>query len=272
MRRLRRFLAICFVFAALGAGAAVAQNDPWILVAHDAHGTGIYYQHAGAGHAAIRIADHGPATYQYFYDCAGHMRINRDTSWRAVDGEVATKVQQAACGAMTSDWVLAGRANNGANVYYQLLRGGRAAIRFGDRGDATDENLFDCAGHFKLNSEPSWRYVVGDVSQAVQRGVCETSAAPASSEYGPVVWVRTPRGEDLSAVYPPAAMSANIEGRAVLDCSLTAAGEVTACRVVSETPAGMGFGVAAVTLAQTTMRAAPTNVRRVHIPVTFRLG
>lgn len=86
-----------------------------------------------------------------------------------------------------------------------------------------------------------------------------TSPAPqAAVPAGPkpsIVWARRPSSSAISAVYPPEANRRGIEGRAVLSCSVLASGELL-CNVSSETPAGQGFGRAAIEAARR-FRAAP---------------
>ncbi len=89
----------------------------------------------------------------------------------------------------------------------------------------------------------------------------ETSSAPAPQAAAPagpkpsIVWARRPSASAISAVYPPEANRRGIEGRAVLSCSVLASGELL-CNVSSETPAGQGFGRAAIEAARR-FRAAP---------------
>lgn len=64
-------------------------------------------------------------------------------------------------------------------------------------------------------------------------------------------WVRQPTMTELVAVWPKAAMALNIGGSAILRCEVTTQGALEGCVVESETPAGMGFGAAALVLAPT---------------------
>jgi protein TonB len=56
-------------------------------------------------------------------------------------------------------------------------------------------------------------------------------------------WIRRPN--DLSRYYPQRALRFGVEGDAVLDCLVTTQGALR-CMVASETPAGWGFGAAAL--------------------------
>lgn len=64
-------------------------------------------------------------------------------------------------------------------------------------------------------------------------------------------WLRLPAAEDMLKAYPAEALRNGKAGRAVVACRLTAAGAASACAVVEESPAGMGFGEAALRLAPT---------------------
>jgi len=90
-------------------------------------------------------------------------------------------------------------------------------------------------------------------------------------------WIRIPTPAQMERAYPSAAAADEIEGRAVLSCSVTATGEVTNCSVVSETPERAGFGNAARSLSRY-FRLSPRTVdgqaiegARVTIPLTFSL-
>jgi hypothetical protein len=59
-----------------------------------------------------------------------------------------------------------------------------------------------------------------------------------------------PKPDDTFLVfYPPAARAAGVEGQATVKCSRTAHLAMTGCTLVSETPAGQGFGAAALAMA-----------------------
>lgn len=60
-------------------------------------------------------------------------------------------------------------------------------------------------------------------------------------------WVHAPSGDEMAAVYP--AQAEWKSGRAVLACRLSQTGRPTDCTVAEETPAGLGFGQAALKLA-----------------------
>jgi protein TonB len=89
-------------------------------------------------------------------------------------------------------------------------------------------------------------------------------------------WAARPGADDFQRSYPAVAMDRNLEGHVTLDCLVQGNGALK-CRVGDETPAGLGFGQAAIDIART-FRAAPivNGVRsagkHVHVPIAFRLS
>ena len=78
-----------------------------------------------------------------------------------------------------------------------------------------------------------------------------------------------------AAASQPTPTSRSDTGRVVLDCATTSAATVTDCRVVSEEPAGEGFGEDALRLAsQFRLHARSGSSRvpkgRIRIPITFK--
>jgi periplasmic protein TonB len=63
-------------------------------------------------------------------------------------------------------------------------------------------------------------------------------------------WLRAPSAEDVRRYHPDLAARQGIGGRAVLDCVLGPRGEMASCAVVSESPAGMGFGQSALKISK----------------------
>jgi len=62
----------------------------------------------------------------------------------------------------------------------------------------------------------------------------------------PSDWIRRPTGQDIARFFPPEAARKNISGEAVIACTVTSEGLLADCEVVEETPAGLGFGEAAL--------------------------
>ncbi|WP_426035159.1 TonB family protein [Brevundimonas sp. DC300-4] len=72
-------------------------------------------------------------------------------------------------------------------------------------------------------------------------------------------WISRPTGEQLTRAYPDRALDGRVAGSATLSCRVQAAGTVTGCTVVSETPGGYGFGRSAQQLARY-FRMSPRTV------------
>jgi TonB family protein len=70
---------------------------------------------------------------------------------------------------------------------------------------------------------------------------------PSTADLPP--WSKTPSQAEMAAAYPAEAKKANLAGSAVVECSVQADGLLANCAVVNETPAGAGFGGAAMALA-----------------------
>jgi periplasmic protein TonB len=77
--------------------------------------------------------------------------------------------------------------------------------------------------------------------------------------------------------YPQAAQAENVEGRATIECNVTAAGVLAACKVLSEEPAGYGFGESALQMAPlfkmrpATRDGVPISGGPIKIPIRFQL-
>jgi hypothetical protein len=63
----------------------------------------------------------------------------------------------------------------------------------------------------------------------------------------PTSWTARPPGGEIRDVFPESAQRAHVSGRVVLDCGY-ADSTLRDCRVAQETPAGWGFGAAALQL------------------------
>jgi TonB family protein len=90
--------------------------------------------------------------------------------------------------------------------------------------------------------------------------------------------LRSPTGEDVSALYPDAAALADLGGRAVVECTVALSTRLEACRVLEEEPKGYGFGDAAVRtamlyrIAPPTIDGEPVPGTKFRVPVRFAMA
>ncbi len=112
--------------------------------------------------------------------------------------------------------------------------------------------------------------------------VCAVALVAGSSAWSaPAIlnpdWLKKPNGEDLSDAYPAIASTLSLSGRAVIRCLVDARGGLRDCEVESESPAGFGFGEAALSLSRAfimrplTVAGTPVEGGEVRIPIAFRL-
>lgn len=90
-------------------------------------------------------------------------------------------------------------------------------------------------------------------------------------------WVRKPTSQDMSAAWPYDAYRRGLSGDATISCLVTPAGTLEDCEVVTESPAGEGFGAAALSLAPSFAlkpgRRDGQAVRSaVQIPIRFQMA
>lgn len=90
-------------------------------------------------------------------------------------------------------------------------------------------------------------------------------------------WVRKPSGDQLMRAYPAAAIRTGATGAVTLNCAVRVDGTLTDCGVRSETPSGLGFGRAAMSLSRY-FRMSPQSVNgqavdgaRVNVTTRFTL-
>ena len=88
-------------------------------------------------------------------------------------------------------------------------------------------------------------------------------------------WIQTPTGDDIGRV-TPYLESPPAEVQVLMACRITGAGRLEACSIRSETPAGLGYGAAAVALApafrmpDVDMDGRPVAGRMVQIPIIWK--
>jgi protein TonB len=72
-----------------------------------------------------------------------------------------------------------------------------------------------------------------------------------------ITWLRQPNGNDYARFYPDRARDRDQEGSVTIECVVNAGGHLS-CTVVSENPAGWGFGDATLRIAREFQVAAQT--------------
>jgi protein TonB len=88
------------------------------------------------------------------------------------------------------------------------------------------------------------------------------------------VWLARPTAAEIAIFYPERALVRELPGTARLDCVVRHDGRL-ACAVEAESPAGYGFGEAALGIAQSFLMAptladgSATEGRRVSVPIVF---
>jgi TonB family protein len=90
-------------------------------------------------------------------------------------------------------------------------------------------------------------------------------------------WITKPSVDAFSAAYPPMAMQLDLDGHATLTCVIDQAGRLQDCTVTEETPKGLGFGRAALSLTggfllhPATLDGRVVDRQQINIPIRFHM-
>jgi len=91
-------------------------------------------------------------------------------------------------------------------------------------------------------------------------------------------WLALASPEDVVSSYPEDARTKGIGGRAILNCDVIEGGGLGGCSVVSEDPASLGFGAAALKIVSAfkmtlwSDEGLPTVGANIRVPIVFRMG
>lgn len=123
------------------------------------------------------------------------------------------------------------------------------------------------------------QYIIGVELERTIRERMTGSARFALRDPAPNEWVLdTDMGEEIERYYPARARDEEISGQARIQCAVTADGRFTDCGVVSESPAGMGFGEASVRALSRRTRirmldpTSPQAGQKFQVTLAWRLG
>jgi protein TonB len=93
--------------------------------------------------------------------------------------------------------------------------------------------------------------------------------AGATARWNPKVWARNISAEDVRNNYPALALSSGMGGLVSLQCKTSLKGEMTDCRVMSETPSDQGFGEVALRLSDRMQMRTDVETFRPNAKVRF---
>jgi len=103
------------------------------------------------------------------------------------------------------------------------------------------------------------------------------ATAPAATQITAPVWTRVLDSSTVQDLYPAQAAAAHVAtGKAVVSCTVTHSGALTNCQSVREEPPNLGFGEAAVHVAEAlalnpwTTQGNPVDGDNIRLPVVFK--
>ena len=134
-------------------------------------------------------------------------------------------------------------------------------------GEGFGEAALKISKYFRMKSETVDGVPVGGGLFQTRIRFNMGDAEPAT----PPKWLRKPTPEDMANVWPPGAPDTG--GEVSMDCEISRTGQATHCSVVSEVPAGKGFGAAAKKLAPGfRFEPARSHGRPIDFEILFPLG
>lgn len=90
-------------------------------------------------------------------------------------------------------------------------------------------------------------------------------------------WARKPTPDEIMNHYPTDALRQDLSGRVLIRCDVALSGVLENCAVVEETPAGVGFGAAALAMTPLmlmkpmTKNGVPVEGGKAVVPISFAI-
>jgi hypothetical protein len=133
-------------------------------------------------------------------------------------------------------------------------------------GSGTGAGLLALASKYRLRPE-SLKSAAPDGTVVINENWFEADSPPD--------WRKRPTPENLVAVWPGKALAQGRDGAAKIDCLVSRDGGLYDCIVLTETPAGLGFGAAAIALTPQFLmwpakRSGQPVLSEIVIPISWR--
>ena len=131
-----------------------------------------------------------------------------------------------------------------------------------------------------LPVDPFVHPVVADDRRVLPTTTIDATTTPPRppKEIRDPTWLSRPTATEMERYYPQGPLDRGLSGEATLLCSVTAGGDLRGCDVAEESPAGMGFGKAALKLSAFFHMSprmedgTPVDGALVRIPIKFAVA
>jgi TonB family protein len=130
--------------------------------------------------------------------------------------------------------------------------------------------------HFRVRVDPAWRIAGQPLRVNVPIKPLDAAALGADRPIAEPAWVAIPDADVIAAAYPAAAAAKGVAtGKGTARCIVAGDGSLRDCSVAAETPEGLGFGQAAVRIAEGmkmnlwTPSGEPVIGATIRLPIRF---